>query len=75
MRLPSFLNMVAGSSINIDAIQLSQTLRKYAHKKGVAADDTYQNVNGIKMQLANALYLIALMSTVQQHTWRSDSSE
>ena len=39
------------------AVRLSETLRALANRRGVAIDETYRNVNGIKMQLANVQYL------------------
>lgn len=39
------------------AVRLSETLRALANRRGVSIDETYRNVNGIKMQLANVQYL------------------
>lgn len=39
------------------AVRLSVTLRALANRRGVSIDETYRNVNGIKMQLANVQYL------------------
>ena len=46
-----------GSDINTEAEKLSVTLRALAVCRGISIDDTYRNVNGMKMQLANVQYL------------------
>lgn len=46
-----------GSDINTEAANLSETLRSLAIRRGVTIDDTYRNINGMKMQLANVQYI------------------
>ncbi|MBP3656732.1 MAG: hypothetical protein J6K32_08560 [Clostridia bacterium] len=46
-----------GADISAEAAKLSETLRVLAIRRGVSIDDTYRNVNGMKMQLANVQYL------------------
>lgn len=46
-----------GSDINAEATKLSETLRILAVRRGVTIDDTYRNINGMKMQLANVQYV------------------
>lgn len=48
---------VEGSDINTEAAKLSEFLRGLAVCKGLSIDETYRNVNGMKMQLANVQYL------------------
>lgn len=47
----------SGSDINSEAVKLSESLRTLATCKGIPIDETYRNVNGMKMQLANVQYL------------------
>ena len=49
--------VAGGSDINTEAARLSQTLRALAIRRGFSIDDTYRNLNGMKMQLANVQYL------------------
>lgn len=53
----AYERMVNGSDSNAEALQLSKTLRELAIRKGISIDDTYRNLNGMKMQLANVQYL------------------
>ena len=46
-----------GSDINTEAAKLSKLLRSIAICKGLSIDETYRNINGMKMQLANVQYL------------------
>ena len=46
-----------GADIHSEAERLSTTLRSLAIRKGLSIDDTYRNVNGMKMQLSNVQYL------------------
>lgn len=46
-----------GANINDEATRLSVVLRHLAEQRGVSIDETYRNVNGMKMQLANVQYL------------------
>lgn len=50
-------NIVDGADINTEAKDLSQQLRKIALHRGTVIDETYRNVNGMKMQLGNVQYL------------------
>lgn len=49
--------IVNGSDISSEAAKLSADLRALAIKRGVTIDETYRNVNGMKMQIANVQYL------------------
>lgn len=53
----AYKTVIGGSDINEVARSLSETLRKLAIQRGIEIDDTYRNVNGMKMQLSNVLYL------------------
>lgn len=55
--LSSYERVAGGSDINTEAARLSITLRNLATRRGVLIDETYRNVNGMKMQLANVQYL------------------
>ena len=46
-----------GADMNAEAAILSDTLRKLAVDRGITIDDTYRNINGMKMQLRNIQYL------------------
>lgn len=46
-----------GANINDEATRLSVVLRHLAEQRGISIDETYRNVNGMKMQLANVQYL------------------
>lgn len=46
-----------GADIHSEAEKLSATLWSLAIRRGLSIDDTYRNVNGMKMQLANVQYL------------------
>ena len=46
-----------GTEINTEAIELSKLLRELAVDRGILIDDTFRNINGIKMQLANVQHL------------------
>ncbi len=48
-----------GADISQEAARLSETLRALAIRRGASIDDTYRNVNGMKMQLANVQYLFS----------------
>ncbi len=53
----AYLRAAKGADLQQTAAQLSVTLREMAQRAGVDIDETYRNVNGIKMQLANVQYL------------------
>ena len=53
----AYARVASGSDINAEAHQLSKTLRELAIRRGISIDDTYRNLNGMKMQLANVQYL------------------
>lgn len=55
--LNTYERVTGGSNINTEAKKLSETLRYLAKCRGVVIDDTFRNVNGMKMQLANVEYL------------------
>lgn len=46
-----------GSDINLVAVSLSETLRNLARHRGIEIDNTFRNVNGMKMQLGNVQYM------------------
>ena len=46
-----------GADVNAEASKLSDTLRKLAISRNVAIDETYRNINGMKMQLGNVQWL------------------
>ncbi len=48
-----------GADISQEAVRLSETLRALAIRRGASVDDTYRNINGMKMQLANVQYLFS----------------
>lgn len=53
----TYERVAKGADINIEAAKLSETLRALAIRRSVSIEDTYRNVNGMKMQLANVQYL------------------
>ena len=53
----AYEHVAGGSDIEIEATQLSKALRNLAIRRRVSIDDTYRNINGMKMQLANVQYL------------------
>ena len=53
----AYLEVAAGADLGQTAAQLSLTLRNLAVRSGIDIDDTYRNVNGMKMQLGNVRYL------------------
>lgn len=53
----AYLKVTSGDDLNQVADHLSQTLRELAVRSGIQIDDTYRNINGMKMQLANVQYL------------------
>ena len=53
----AYEQVAEGVDINDEATKLSETLRALAVRRGISIDDTYRNVNGMKMQLANVQYL------------------
>jgi hypothetical protein len=53
----AYERVAGGSDIHTEATKLSETLRNLATRRGVWVDETYRNVNGMKMQLANVQYL------------------
>lgn len=46
-----------GSDVSAEAEKLSVLLRELAIRRGISIDETYRNINGMKMQLANVQYL------------------
>ncbi|WP_304431393.1 hypothetical protein [Acutalibacter muris] len=55
--LKAYEHIVGGSDINTEAAKLSAALRGLAIHRGILIDETYRNVNGMKMQFANLQYL------------------
>ena len=55
--IDAYLKVTKGADLGQTAEGLSLTLRKLAMQAGQTIDDTYRNVNGMKMQLANVQYL------------------
>lgn len=53
----AYLQISEGADLTKTANDLSLALRNLAVHAGQAIDDTYRNVNGMKMQLANVQYL------------------
>ncbi len=53
----AYEKVAKGSDLTKEAETLSQVLRNLAVRRGVTIDETYRNVNGMKMQLANVQYL------------------
>lgn len=53
----AYEHVMDGADINKEATELSSVLRQLAIRRNIAIDDTYRNVNGMKMQLANVQYL------------------
>lgn len=53
----AYEKIVKGADLNTEAVILSETLRRLAVQKGITIDDTYRNVNGMKMQFGNVQYL------------------
>ena len=53
----AYEKIVKGADLNTEAVILSETLRRLAVQKGIIIDDTYRNVNGMKMQFGNVQYL------------------
>lgn len=53
----AYLKVTSGDDLNQVAVHLSQTLRELAVRSGIQIDNTYRNINGMKMQLANVQYL------------------
>lgn len=53
----AYESVIGGCNKNEVARSLSETLRKLAIRRGFEIDDTYRNVNGMKMQLGNVQYL------------------
>lgn len=53
----AYQKITSGADPNQVAVRLSQMLRELAGRNGRQIDDTYRNVNGMKMQLANVQYL------------------
>lgn len=53
--LNTYERVSGGSNINTEAKKLSKALRYITKCRGVVIDDTFKNVNGMKMQLANVL--------------------
>ena len=53
----AYIRVAEGADFGKTAEWLSLTLRKLATQSGQAVDETYRNVNGMKMQLANVQYM------------------
>ena len=53
----AYLQVEQGADLQTIAKQLSSTLREMAVHSGQSIDETYRNVNGMIMQLANVQYL------------------
>lgn len=55
--LDAYERSMDGSDIDAEAKMLSITLRNLAIHRGFLIDDTYRNVNGIRMKLFNVQYV------------------
>ena len=55
--IDAYFRVEQGADLHQTATQLSQTLCGIASRSGRSIDDTYRNVNGMVMQLANVQYL------------------
>lgn len=55
--IDAYLRIAKGADLRQTAECLSLALRRLAKESGQQVDDTYRNVNGMKMQLANVQYL------------------
>ncbi len=55
--IDAYLRVTEGADLGKTATQLSLTLRNMALRAGIDIDDTYRNVNGMKMQLGDVQYL------------------
>lgn len=55
--IDAYLRIAKGADLGQTAEWLSRTLRRLAMQSGQQVDDTFRNVNGMKMQLANVQYL------------------
>lgn len=55
--LNTYKRVAEGFDINTEITKLSIALRNLATHRGIQIDETYRNVNGMKMQLANVQYL------------------
>ena len=55
--IDAYLRIESGANPDEVAASLSKTLRTLAQNRGIAIDETYRNVNGMKMQLADVRYL------------------
>ena len=55
--IDAYLRITKGADLGQTAEWLSRTLRRMATRSGQQVDDTFRNVNGMKMQLANVQYL------------------
>lgn len=53
----AYEELADGAELNRVAEDLSKTLRTMAFRAGQEVDETYRNVNGMKMQLGNVQYL------------------
>lgn len=53
----AYEHIANGADLAEEAARLSETLRALSIRRGVSIDDTYRNVNGIRMKLANVQYL------------------
>lgn len=53
----AYENINCGENFNTEAVKLSNALRQYAVNRGVEIDETYRNVNGMNMHLAQVQYL------------------
>lgn len=52
----AYENIARGENLKVEAVKLSNTLRQYAVNRGMEIDDTYRNVNGMNMHLAQVQY-------------------
>ena len=55
--IDAYRRVAEGADLNQTAVELSQALRNLALRGGHEIDETYRNVNGIKMQLGNVQFL------------------
>ena len=55
--IDAYIHCIHGKDLSQTAQELSDRLRGLAIRRGIEIDDTYRNVNGMKMQLGNVQYL------------------
>lgn len=53
----AYESITRGEDYKSEAVKLSNTLRQYAINRGIKINETYRNVNGMNMHLAQVQYL------------------